>query len=438
MDASDVERAVSRAKGIKYADGRLLTQREVTVAYRSGAVEVSEGEHAVAAFRAVGPGYGVASTYNVEAAKADIVLATAIKAARESPLKAELTPVRPEVGRVAVEPGGGFDEGEAVEFLKAVVERVEDEAPGAHVETVLTYCETDSFFASSEGARLRERRPFVDLVTYVVARTHHGVGYASKVVGSQGGLRELERVDLDELARELARRAFDSSRAVRLSPLHSGRRFAVVLDEECAGGVAHEVAHMLEAGSPGKRLLSGLKLYEFFAIVDSPLLPGAYGSYEWDDEGVRGVRRELLSREGVELLHTRLTAARGGRPGSAKGVTTVPRPMMSNVFVAPGDWRKDEILEETREGFRFEGLVKAEVDSSTGEVYVEPELAYYFDRSGREVPVRAIAIRDYLKRLLENIDAVGRIVKLRPNLERSFRVSEGGPYLRVAAARIAS
>lgn len=435
MDTKDVELAVEKARGVKYADGRLLLQREVSIAYREGAVEVSEGKHAIAAFRAVGPGYGIASTCNVDAAKAEEVLATAVKAAKKSPFRAELLPVEPEVGGVSVRPSKEFDEGEGVEFLKAVVERIEDEAPGAHVEAVLTYCESDSFFASSEGARVREKRPFVDLVIYVALRTYRGVGYASKVIGRQGGLKELERVEFDALARSLAKRAFDSARAVRLSPLYSGRKFAVVLDEECAGGLAHEVAHMLEAGSPGKRLLIGLKLYEFFSVVDDPLLPGAYGSYEWDDEGVRGVRRELLSRDGVELLHTRLTAHYGERPGSAKGVTTVPRPTMSNVFIAPGDWTKDEILEETKEGFRFEGLVKAEVDTSTGEILVEPELAYYFDRSGREVPVKAVAISDYMKRILERIDAVGRIVALRPNLERSFRVSEGGPYVRIEGAR---
>jgi TldD protein len=89
-----------------------------------------------------------------------------------------------------------------------------------------------------------------------------------------------------------------------------------------------------------------------------PTLPGAMGSYRWDDDGVESHRVDLI-REG---LLTGLISGRDSAPfigasstacNRADGFARLPIVRMSNISLEPGSLTLDELIADTKDGFLF-------------------------------------------------------------------------------------
>jgi TldD protein len=376
-------------------------------------------------------GYGVASSSKIDSEEIKSVMLKAEKLARLQAKPVSLAPVEVEVGYKQHVASEMFDESEASVFLKDLSARLRERLGSlyARSELILSHAEVHSSLVTSEGTEVCEEWSLTDLVIYLAARWFR-VGYASCVVGGLGGLEVLKRRDWGMIVDKLARRAVNQLQASLLPPLERGKHFKVVLDCEAAGALAHEVAHLLEGGGWVKRLV-GLDLAEDVAVVDDPTLPSGYGSFTWDSEGVRGRRKVLLSRGEVDALHTRLTASDGREAGNARGERTTPTPVMSNVYFKSSDWKVDEMIQDMRSGIYVEGVVRCDVDLSEGTFELTPEIAYMVENKELKTPLKQIRLRGNIVTILKRIDAVGRVIQLRPNLEKGCRVSEGGPHLRV-------
>ncbi len=392
--------------------------------------EISESVEFVTCRVAQG-GYGVASSSKIDSESIRSVMLKAQKLARLQAKPVTLAPVGVEVGCKRHLASEMFEGSEAAVFLKDLSARLRERLGSlyARSELILSHTEVHSSLFTSEGTEVCEEIPLTDLVIYLVARWFR-VGYASCVVGGLGGLDVLKRRDWGTIVDKLARRAADQLQASLLPPLERGKHFKVVLDCEAAGTLAHEVAHLLEGGGWVKNLV-GLDLAEDVAVIDDPTLPNGYGSFTWDSEGVRGRRKVLLSRDEVSALHTRLTASDGREAGNARGERTAPTPMMSNIYFKSSDWKVDEMIQDMRSGIYIEGVVRCDVDLSDGTFELKPEIAYMVKNKELKTPLKQVKVRGNIVTILKRIDAVGRIIQLRPNLEKGCRVSEGGPHLRV-------
>ena len=392
--------------------------------------EISENVEFITCRVAQG-GYGVASSSKIDSESIKSVMLKAQKLARLQAKPVTLAPVAVEVGYKRHPASEMFDESEAAIFLKDLAARLRERLGSlyARSELILSHTEVHSSLVTSEGTEVCEEIPLTDLVIYLAARWFR-VGYASCVVGGLGGLDVLKRRDWGTIVDKLARRAADQLQASLLPPLERGKHFKVVLDCEAAGTLAHEVAHLLEGGGWVKNLV-GLDLADDVAVIDDPTLPNGYGSFTWDSEGVRGRRKVLLSRDVVSALHTRLTTSDGYEAGNARGERTVPTPMMSNVYFKSSDWRVDEMIQDMRSGIYIEGVVRCDVDLSDGTFELRPEMAYTVEKKELKTPLKQVKVRGNIVTILKRIDAVGRVIQLRPNLEKGCRVSEGGPHLRV-------
>jgi TldD protein len=376
-------------------------------------------------------GYGVASSSKIDSEEIRSVMLKAEKLARLQAKPVSLAPVEVEAGYKRHAASEMFDESEASVFLKDLSARLRERLGSlyARSELILSHAEVHSSLVTSEGTEVCEEWSLTDLVIYLAARWFR-VGYASCVVGGLGGLEVLKRRDWGMIVDKLARRAVNQLQASLLPPLERGKHFKVVLDCEAAGALAHEVAHLLEGGGWVKKFV-GLDLAEDVAVVDDPFLPSGYGSFTWDSEGVRGRRKVLLSRGEVNALHTRLTASDEREVGNARGERTTPTPMMSNVYFKSSDWKVDEMIQDMRSGIYVEGVVRCDVDLSEGTFELTPEIAYMVENKELKTPLKQIRLRGDIVTILKRIDAVGRVIQLRPNLEKGCRVSEGGPHLRV-------
>lgn len=106
---------------------------------------------------------------------------------------------------------------------------------------------------------------------------------------------------------------------------------------------------------------------EVVTVVDDPTVDGGYGSYRYDNEGVKA-RRKLLYKNGVitEFLHNRETAATLGLKsnGSARASAYNREPLvrMSNTFLLPGDHTEEELIEGVKYGIYMKNFMEWNID----------------------------------------------------------------------------
>ncbi|RLF24697.1 MAG: hypothetical protein DRN15_01795 [Thermoprotei archaeon] len=286
---------------------------------------------------------------------------------------------------------------------------------------------------------LVEVKPLTYLTMY--ARVQ-GLG-VSEIMGYTRGLEML--FDLSEKDVEpLLKRARSMLKAGVINPLIRGTHFPVILSGKVAGALIHEcIGHELQADMymlrGVKRLPVGIRIAsESVTIYDDPLLRGGFGSYFADDEMIRA-RRKVLVEKGILLnyLHSRASALFYGHEpaGNGRGLETPPLSLMSNFILKAGDWRLEEMIEETRSGFLIDGLIRGEVDER-GRCKIFVETAWYIEKGEIKGVVSPLAIEGDVRRLLHGIDAVGREMSVRISFEKGMPIAEYAPPLRISKVRI--
>jgi len=300
-------------------------------------------------------------------------------------------------------------------------------------ELILSSTTTSYSFANTDGTEVSEERCKTELTLCLIARGFTQA-FASKVVGGEGGIEALERIDWTSIIDDLARWAVSCLNATPLPPLERGKAFKTILDPEAAGAFAHEVGHLLEGSNGYSMKMRNLDIAEDLRIVDDPRVPGGFGSWTWDAEGVRAQRKILLEKSVVNPLHTRWSAPSGVIPGNAKGYTTPPTPGATNIYVDSSDWRYEEMKEETSEGLLLRGVVRAEVNTVNGCFELIPEVAFRIKDREVKGAVKLNRLAANLLTLLKRVDAIGRTIHLRPSCEKELGMSEGGPFIRINGA----
>ncbi|MEM2872905.1 MAG: TldD/PmbA family protein [Nitrososphaerales archaeon] len=433
---ADFHRIMEKIPKVKYVDFKTIEYKETQLAFRPESSDVFENRSEKIVCRIIDEGYGVASASKIDTQSAKMVSDLALKQARLAEREVNLLPVNPEVGEVEYKEKKEFNVEEANEILASLRNELKVRLGALYVrsELVLSHYHIDSTLVTSEGTDVRESSSLTDLTIYLIIRDILQ-GFASRILGGKGGLEVLEGRDWDYILNELVSRAKDMLKAKLLSPLERGKSFKVILDSETAGAFAHEVAHMLEADTFQGKFFHGLDVYEDFVLEDNPTIPGAYGSFTWDDEGVRGTRKTLIKKGDIGLLHTRLTAKGDEKPGNAHGITHIPRPTVSNVYIRPSDWSLKEMFEDTKNGIYVKGLVKAEVDTLDGKFELVPEIAYLIRDKKLDEPIKQLKVVDNIRSAIQRVDAIGKLATLRPNVEKGFCISEGAPHIRISGIR---
>ncbi|WP_010479260.1 TldD/PmbA family protein [Thermococcus zilligii] len=299
----------------------------------------------------------------------------------------------------------------------------------------------EQVFINSLGSEIRT---VVSRVRLSISATAHSAGEMQqywKVFGGVGGFEMVEEVDLSHWGPFVAGKAMELLKAA--SP-PSGE-FKVLMDPELTGVFIHEaLGHAVEADSVknGESILAG-KLGEKIAVdgltvVDDPTLPGKFGSYPYDDEGVKAKRVEII-KDGVlrEYLTDRETSAvLGLEPnghGRAQSYAHQPLVRMSNTYVEPGDWSFDEMVEELRNGLYMIGDKGGEVDIASGTFTFGAKEGYLVENGRITKHLRDVSLSGGILDVLRNVMAVGRDVRVEfPGYcgkGQWVPVDDGGPHL---------
>jgi len=439
LDNDALTKYLAKARGVRYADIRTLGKNCIEVTLRNDSFEVNEFEESIVGCRALDKGYGISSTNKIGEREIGAALDHAVEYATSINGNASLMQVRPERGSYKHPVKKNPTVSDAQNFITHAKDAIRDKLGSLtnRVEIVLSYTEFGTGLVTSEGTDVKESFSTTDLTIRLTVRTQSGVFTTKKIVGGKGGMEIIEHKDLESMIDELTRTIRSSTDAKQFSPFESGKKFRIILDSEAAGALARLIAHMLAADEFKSKVFSALNLPKELEIVDNPSIPGAYGSFVWDDEGVKGRKKVLVGNGMVNLLHTRLTAKENDAPGNAHGISHVPRPSMSNVYISTSDWHLDEMLDDTKQGIFMKGVNRAEVNTSNGIVELEPVIAYIIEHREIKEAVKNVKLIDSVRNLMQKIDAIGKLISLIPNTEKGFNISEGAPYIRIDGARCA-
>ncbi|MFL6139615.1 MAG: TldD/PmbA family protein [Frankiaceae bacterium] len=248
--------------------------------------------------------------------------------------------------------------------------------------------------------------------------------------------------------------ALAAQRALRLLdsvPMPAGQ-MTVVLSAGGGGVLFHEACgHGLEADAIGKdnsvysRTRGERVGSELFSGVDDPTLPGAWGSYEFDDEGTPARSATLFDHgDQVGVLSDRISAHRIGARSTGHGrrqsYAHLPQPRMANSLVLPGSDDPAAIIADVTDGLYCVELGGGEVKSATGDFVFGVNEGYLIERGELTRRVRGATLIGNGPRTLALVDAVGTDFELKQGMcgkgGQWVPVSFGTPTLRIASLTV--
>ncbi|MEM3000693.1 MAG: TldD/PmbA family protein [Candidatus Nitrosocaldus sp.] len=462
---------LTKARTVRYLDIKICHSRCSNLIFKGDAMAVrEEGDVSITA-RAVADGYGIASMSNLSGHhqsesmsssytnnnnlhpldhQIDNIVEQAIEHATSSHAYSgrghSLNLVEVDVEKGHITPSTAekvSDESSLYDLVEHVVSMLRNRLnEDVRVEVNLSYEENDDGLVSSEGTNVREYMTTITIEIRLTMKHHGDIIQVSESMGGRGGIDVLKRKSMDDALDDMISMMNHLIHAKQFSILESGKRFKVILDSEAGGALARLVGKMLEADMFNPRIFSSIHVHEGVEVVDDPTLPNGYGSFTWDDEGVRGRRKVLLNKDTISLLHTRLTASTRNdeysTPGNARGIDGgIPKPTISNVYIKPMDWYVDEMISDAKECILMRGVSRVSADTVRGIVEIKPVIAYHVKDREIKYAIKGISIQDSVRNILKGIDAISRVAILKPYRDEQygFRIGEGSPYIRLESAR---
>jgi TldD protein len=274
-----------------------------------------------------------------------------------------------------------------------------------------------------------------------------GVNYNNRLslirenLGGKGGFNILKNLNSD--FKRILKSAEVQSKA---ETLKSGI-YPVILDTKLSGLFLHEaVGHLFEADY----LCDNIKLSEFmmtgnkiasdcFSAWDDATIPNANGSYEYDDQGVKSSKTELI-RNGkiISYLHDKETAHffNQKETGNSRALNFYyhPQVRMSNTYISPGEYSLDELMKKMDKGFYLKGTVNGETGMEN--FSFRSAEAFAVKNGCIDKPVIAPLLTGNIFKTLKNIEGCSSKMKIHTgfcgkNGQIPLPVSFGGPEILV-------
>jgi TldD protein len=436
--------------GAEYAEARAETLFKTMLTLKEGRVEAAKQgmEEGIALRVLVGGAWGFASVGSTNAEILTNAVSEACKMAKaaslrlKNPIKLAKTSVVDD--RVRIKPRKNPSEVSMEDKIKTAL---------AINKNTLSYdkrvksCTIDyldltgtSTFTNSEGTFIEQDKLYV-WSRITAAATQKGVfTFSREEIGSTAGYELFDTETPEKLGEKLAKRATEQLNA----KMPKGGNFPVVLGPNVVGVFVHEAfGHLAEAdlalsggvlaNNLGKKIAS-----ELVTFYDDGTIDGAFGSFKYDDEGVR-TQKTLLIKDGVVtgLMHNLETAQKfNAEPtGNARAEDFRVEPIirMRNTFMAPRDRSFEELIEDVQFGYYFKSFRggQANVD---GTFQVGIQEGYEIVNGEIGEPVRDASISGNTLETLLKVDAVGKDFELgagRCGKGQTAFVCDGGPHIRL-------
>jgi TldD protein len=398
---------VARSAGASYADARYVSEESESIDVENGRVDgVGRGTDAGIGIRVIVDGsWGFAGTALLtpndveQAARLAVEIAGSSRALLRAPVTlAHEEPVQASWATDVEEDPFAVSLDEKIDLLLKTSAEIQGVAGITIAQTSMDFWRRTSFLATSEGAR-------IDQVI-----TQSGAGFVALAIGEREvqqrsfpnsfrghfackGYEHIRSLGLTENAARIAEQAV----ALHKAPECPSGRTTIVLDPTQLCLQVHEsVGHPLEldrvlgmeaayAGTSFVRPADRGKLRygsEHVTISCDTTIPGALGSYGFDDEGV-AAHRDILIENGTfqRFLTSRETApvvgdARSNGTMRADGWGVIPLIRMSNINLEPGSSSLDEMIGETDDGIFMTTNLSWSIDDKRTNFQFGTEIAW--------------------------------------------------------------
>ena len=437
-DLTDRALDAATAAGATYADVRIERLERQVVTVKNGRPDgVVDDESVGFGIRVVADGaWGFASSARVEPREIDRVARLAVEIARASALTRRQPvdlgqPIR-SVGSystpVEQDPFAvSLDEKLAV-LLEA--NREMRAVPGILVAEGSFECQRlRKVFASSEGSwveqTLVETGAGIEALAVGEADTqrrsfpnsfgrHHGTA----------GYEQLLSLDLVGNARRIAEEAVQLLTAKPCpdevtTVILDGSQAALQVHESCGHPIELDRVFGDEASYAGTSFLTLDKRGSFrygsdlVTIAADATIPGALGTFGFDDEGVPAQRTTIVER-GIfkDYLTSRETAARIGAQSNgtmrADGWNRIPLIRMTNVNLEPGDWGFEDMIADTDRGIYLQTNKSWSIDDKRLNFQFGTEIAWEIRNGKLGAMLKNATYTGITPRFWAACDAVGR------------------------------
>jgi TldD protein len=405
FDAADAAVAAALAAGASYADARVMVRSNERMTARNGDIDdlTREQDSGVGVRALVGSSWGFFATSALDGAGPRDAGTQAAEIARASARVAgpgaRLVPSDPVVA--SWESGCEIDPADVAESTKGdllVAATAAMREHGADVaNAAVASWDTRKWFVSSEGHRIdqRVRECGGGISATAVGESESQRRSYPNSAGGEFGSRGWELIEGLDLVGN-APRVADEARALLSAPVCPAGTTDLILDGSQLALQIHEsVGHAIEldrilgweAAYAGTSWLDLAKLgslqygSELMTIAIDPTIPGALGSFGYDDEGTAAHRRLAVDRgTWVGVLAGRDSASVAGLDygGSVRsdGWARLPMVRMTNVGLEPGPHTLEEIVAATDDGVYMETNRSWSIDDKRLNFQFGTEIAY--------------------------------------------------------------
>ncbi|HEX9908422.1 MAG TPA: TldD/PmbA family protein [Thermoplasmata archaeon] len=313
--------------------------------------------------------------------------------------------------------------------------------------------EVSSHFANSEGTHLNSYLPRVRMSAVNMVTAKGETEQSIREWGASGGWEKAGEWDLESV--------LPSEVLMLKKQIEKGKKVAtgtydLVCGSKVVGIASHEsCGHPMEAdriqgremSQAGRSFVSPEMIGQeigskYVTVIDDPTVPGSYGYYAYDQEGVKA-RPRYLYKEGRinEFLHNRETASKMELKsnGSSRSESYIREPIvrMANTFVAPGDYQEDELIGSIKSGVLMNSFTEWNIDDKRfNQKYVSRE-AYFIKDGELAGPARKCVLEITTPGFWKAVDAVSKKVEFeaaecgKGDPMQGIPVCTGGPMMRL-------
>ncbi len=451
----DILERVLEGINARFAEIRYMKINMNVITVKNGVINaVSSTEEDGFAVRVVNEGIGFSATNDISNLKE--IAERAIKLSKKRKNKIDFS------SEDSYEDSWGVEEKKKIENMD-VDEKIDylldvDKRLGAQMKLqMLKDKKIEKLYINSEGTKIRAKIPRVEYFYMIGVMENGNFEQSYRQYGMSGGYEIFDRWDILSLLPEEEKALREIVKAKK-SPEGT---YDLIVGPEVAGIIAHEsCGHPSEAdrilgreaAQAGESFINPSKVgdrigSEIVNVVDDPTVPHSFGYYKYDEEGIPS-RRRYLYKEGKinEFLHNRESAGKLGTKsnGAARSSWWNREPIvrMSTTFFEPGDYSKEELFEDVKEGIYMKSFTEWNIDDIRyNQKYVGRE-AYLIKNGEIVAPVRRPVLEITTPGFYGRIDAIAKDLEFfagtcgKGDPMQGVDVWMGGPHLRLREIKL--
>ncbi|MBI5797496.1 TldD/PmbA family protein [Candidatus Woesearchaeota archaeon] len=323
---------------------------------------------------------------------------------------------------------------------------------------VLSDEEVTEYLTTTEGTKITAHIPRVHFYYFLSMLENQKLSQRYWVYGAASGWEQIQKWNIPKILSEEATTMKEVLTKGKKTPLG---KMPIVCGPQVTGIMVHEsCGHPFEAdrilgreaAQAGESYISrdslGKKIGSAVVnIVDDPTIPGTFGYYLYDNEGVKARRKYLLKKGKVtEFLHNRETAKQMGikSNGSSRASDYEKEAIirMSNTFMLPGKQSEEELFEGIKKGIYMKNFMEWNIDDKRLNQKYTGAAAWLIENGELTTPVINPVLEVSSLKLYPSIEAVGNNLELhagdcgKGEPMQGIPVLLGGPSIKLQGLRI--